>query len=137
MADDASLEREPYLRRVLGAFERGELEPYEYTRRVMAINAAASTEQMARIVEQVADGSAARGSSPDARLDAVDLALLGSPRISGQRNPSARYVTLAVVFVMFAVLIGLGMWLDMHVHGGSAPSGVLPGPAFVGSLVPG
>ena len=35
--------REPYLRRVLADFEAGRLEPYDYTRRVLAINAAAST----------------------------------------------------------------------------------------------
>jgi hypothetical protein len=116
--------REPYLRRVLEAFESGGLEPYEYTRRVLAINAATSTDQMAAIVEQLPDGSA-RDAVPtlDRGLDAVDLALLGSTRVAGSRSPTARYVTLAVVFVMFAVLIGMGMWLATHVPAAGSSSG--------------
>ncbi len=49
-------------------------------------------------------------------LDPVDLVLLRSRPTSGARSPTTRYVTLAVVFVMFAVLIGVGMWLASHVH---------------------
>jgi hypothetical protein len=116
--------REPYLRRVLEAFESGRLEPYEYTRRVLAINAATSTDQMAAIVEQPPDGSAGDAVPTLHRgLDAVDLALLGSQRAAGPRRPTARYVTLAVVFVMFALLIGMGMWLATHVPTAGSNSG--------------
>jgi hypothetical protein len=116
---DPGLEmREPYLRRVLADFEAGHLESYEYTRRVLAINAAGSTEEMSAIVNGLPDGS---GAGPDAAssrgLDAVDLARLRATRLSESRNPNARYITLAVVFLLFAVLIGIGMWLATHVHG--------------------
>ncbi len=110
--------REPYLRRVLDEFEAGHLEPYEYTRRVLAINAAISAEEMSAIVERRPEGSAkGPGDVASRGLDAVDLALLRSPPSSGTRSPTARYVALAFVFVLFAVLIGMGMWLATHVHG--------------------
>lgn len=109
--------REPYLRRVLADFEAGRLEAYDYTRRVLAINAATSALQMTAIVEQLPDGtSASAGSALPRGLDAVDLALLGSSRFSGSRAPTTRYVALAIVFLLFAVLIGMGMWLASHVH---------------------
>jgi len=119
--DDEGLAlREPYLRRVLADFEAGRLEAYDYTRRVLAINAAASTVEMTAIVEQVPEGTAgtagSAGSTPLRGLDAVDLALLRSPQLSGSRPPTTRYVALAVVFVVFAVLIGMGMWLESHMH---------------------
>ena len=111
--------REPYLRRVLDEFESGRLEAYEYTQRVLAINAASSTEQMEEIVERPAEGSS--GSVPQRGLDAVDLALLRSSTSSAPRAPATRYVALAIVFVLFAVLTVIGMWLATHVHG-AAPS---------------
>jgi len=109
--------REPFLRRVLDEFESGQLEPYEYTRRVLAINAAATRHEMAAIVEQPPDGPSPDG-GPGARsgLDPVDLALLASARSPATHSPTTRYVTLTVVFVIFAVLIGVGMWLATHVH---------------------
>jgi hypothetical protein len=114
--------REPYLRRVLDEFEAGHLEPYDYTRRVLAINAATSTEEMSAIVERRADGSPkVPGPGAPRGLDAVDLALLRSARSSETRSPTARYVALAFVFVLFAVLIGMGMWLATHVHGAALP----------------
>jgi hypothetical protein len=109
--------REPYLRRVLADFEAGRLEAYDYTRRILAINAATSAPQMTAIVEQLPDGTAASAGSPLPRgLDAVDLALLRSPRRSGSANPTTRYLSLAIVFLLFAVLIGMGVWLASHVH---------------------
>ncbi len=108
--------REPYLRRVLADFEAGRLEAYDYTRRVLAINAATSAPEMTAIVEQLPDGTAVGGSGLPRGLDAVDLALLRSPRRSGSSNPTTRYVALAIVFLLFAVLIGMGMWLASHVH---------------------
>jgi hypothetical protein len=120
--NDQSLERrEPYLRRVLDALEAGRLDAYSYTQLVLAINAASSNDEMEAIVEQGSEGATlgrARG------LDAVDLARLRSPASSGPRSPAARYVALAIVFVLFAVLIGVGMWLATHVHGAALPPSV-------------
>jgi hypothetical protein len=125
--------REPYLRRVLEDFEAGRLEPYDYTRRVLAINAATSTADMAAIVEEPPDGPGASALGNPPGLDAVDLALLASSRSSDTRSPTTRYVTLALVFVIFAVLIGMGMWLATHVHGAAlSPGAVSPG-AVLGS----
>jgi len=119
---DRGLEwREPYLRRVLDAFEAGRLEAYEYTQRVLAINGATSTEQMEAIVEKPADDSS--GSTPRRGLDAVDLALLRAPPPSSPRGPNTRYVALAIVFVLFAVLTVIGMWLATHVHSAALPTG--------------
>jgi hypothetical protein len=112
--------REPYLRRVLDAFEAGRLEPYEYTQRVLAINAATSNEQMEAIVEQPAERSS--GPAPRRGLDAVDLARLRSPTLLAPRGPTTRYVALAIVFVLFAVLTVIGMWLATHVHGAALNS---------------
>ena len=107
--------REPYLRRVLDEFEAGRLGTYEYTQRVLAINAASSPGQMEAIVDQPAEGSS--GPIPHRGLDAVDLARLRSSTSSAPRGPTTRYVALAIVFVLFAVLIVMGMWLATHVHG--------------------
>src|ERR1700724_3031107 len=95
-SDPGLAAREPYLRQVLEALEDGRLDPYEYTQRVLAINAATSTDQMAAIVEQIPtstfDYRAGRGTPPG--LDAVDLALLRPHDASPSRSPTARYVTL-------------------------------------------
>jgi hypothetical protein len=122
--------REPYLRQVLDALEDGRLDPYEYTQRVLAINAATSTDQMAAIVDQIPTGTHGPTVGPGTHvgLDAVDLALLAKQHASPARSPTARYVTLAVVFVLFAVLIGIGMWLATHVPAvGSNQSGTVTG----------
>ncbi len=117
-ADPELERREPYLRRVLAEFEAGHLEAYEYTRRVLAINAAGSSQELDAIVSGLPGGSAHDpGAVPPRGLDAVDLARLQATRVSESRNPNARYITLAVVFVLFAVLIGIGMWLATHVNG--------------------
>jgi hypothetical protein len=107
--------REPYLRRVLADFEAGRIEAYDYTRRVLAINAAASTAQMETIAGPQHTTNDA-GSVPSVSFDAVDLARFKSARMSESRSPTTRYVALAIVFVVFAVLIGIGMWLVSHVH---------------------
>jgi hypothetical protein len=121
--NDQSLERrEPYLRRALDAFEAGRLDAYAYTQLVVAINAASSTDEMEAIVEQGSEGATSLGGARG--LDAVDLARLRSPASSGSRSPTARYVALAIVFVLFAVLIGIGMWLATHVHGAALPPNV-------------
>ena len=124
--------REPYLRRVLDDFEAGRLEAYDYTRRVLAINAAASTEEMSAIAEG-GPGRSHGGPDLGARrgLDAVDLALLRSSRSSADRNERTRYVALAVVFALFAVLIAMGMWLAAHVHGAAAPGATIGGAVAV------
>ncbi len=86
--DDAGLVlREPYLRRVLDGFEAGLLEPYDYTRRVLAINATASTLEMEAIVQQPPEGSGNAGSARPRGLDPVDLVLLRSRPTSGARSP--------------------------------------------------
>jgi len=135
MGRDAFLEREPYLRRVLDAFEAGRLEPYEYTRRVLAINAAATSEQMAAVADAdpgvPADGSGAPD-EPARTLDAVDLALLRA-RPGTTRRGGARYGALVFVFVVFAVLLGLGLWLGVHAHALSSPSGTVWSSAVVAS----
>jgi hypothetical protein len=111
--------REPYLRRVLAEFEAGRLEAYEYTRRVLAINATSSTTEMETIVGQSAQDAPhiGAGAGLAKSLDAVDLARMRSEASSRPSGPTARYIALGIVFVMFAVLIGLGMWLATHVHG--------------------
>jgi hypothetical protein len=125
-SDPGLVLREPYLRRVLAEFEAGRLEPYEYTRRVLAINAATSTREMEAIADRPPDGAAdAVAPSPTRGLDAVDLARMRSQQQPGPRTPTTRYVTLAVVFVLFAVLIGIGMWLATHVHAGALHAGAL------------
>jgi hypothetical protein len=50
-------------------------------------------------------------------LDPVDLALLmRAQRPSGSDKTASRYVALVVVIVLFAVLMGVGVWLVSHVH---------------------
>ena len=115
--------REPYLTQVLAAFEAGRIEAYEYTRRVLAINAATSTDQMQAIVDQRPDGAAVGDVVAVRSFDAVDLARFKASRSSQARGAITRYVTLAVVFVLFAVLIGIGVWLAAHVHSNALPSG--------------
>ena len=117
--------REPFLRRVLAELEAGHIEAYDYTTRVFAINAATSAEEMQAVVNRPPDGSTGDAASTRARtLDPVDLARLRSTSLSEAQNPTTRYVALAIVFVMFAVLIGLGMWLASHVHPAALPSGI-------------
>ena len=122
-ADPGLVMREPFLRRVLADFEAGRLDAYDYTQRVLAINAAPSTAQMQAIVDPPSDGSeVGAGPAGPRGFDAVDLARLRSVQQAEARSPTARYLTLAVVFVMFAVLIGIGMWLATHVHGAALPA---------------
>ncbi len=117
--------REPFLRRVLTEFEAGQIEAYDYTTRVFAINAATSISEMQAIVNRPPEGSS--GGTGTRAFDAVDLARLRSTSLSQPVGPTTRYVTLAIVFVMFAVLIGLGMWLASHVHGAALSPGAGPG----------
>ncbi|MGA2519381.1 MAG: hypothetical protein ABSG81_01005 [Acidimicrobiales bacterium] len=133
MAEDAAPEREGYLRRVLDALEQGRIEPYEYTRSVLAINAASTTQEMAAVADRAwspAPDDAAAGAPPARALDPVDLALMrtrGAAALAPPR-PRARTVSLAIVFALFAVLIAVGLWLAVHVHdSGSAPAGMLVG----------
>jgi len=126
-SDESLALREPFLRRVLAEFEAGRLEPYEYTRRVLAINAATSTVQMQAIVDQLSGPAGQGGSAGPRGFDAVDLARLHSVQRAESRSPTTRYVTLAVVFVLFAVLIGIGMWLATHVHGSALSAGTAGG----------
>ncbi len=126
--------REPYLRRVLDAFEDGRLEAYEYTQRVLSINAASSTDQMEEIVERPVDSFFS--SAPQRGLDAVDLALLRSSATSAPRPPTTRYVALAIVFVLFAVLTVIGMWLATHVHAGASSADAVLGRSLALAATP-
>jgi hypothetical protein len=120
--------REPYLRGVLAQFEAGRLEAYDYTRRVLAINAASTPEEMSTIAAWAPNASpGGDGAAVHRGLDAVDLALLRASGSSAPQSPTTRYVTLAIVFVLFAVLIGVGMWLAAHVHPVSIPQVVTVG----------
>jgi hypothetical protein len=122
-ADPGLVVREPFLRRVLADFEAGRLDAYDYTQRVLAINAVTSTAQMQAIVDPPSDGSSVGAAPARPRgLDAVDLARLRSAQQAESRRPTARYLTLAIVFVLFAVLIGIGMYLATHVHGAALPA---------------
>lgn len=130
--DGGLMLREPYLRRVLAEFEAGRLEAYDYTRRVLAINAASTAEEMSAIIGWVPNGSSGGAAAAGPRgLDAVDLALLRSSPSSTPGGPTTRYVTLAIVFLVFAVLIGLGMWLSTHVHPASFPTSLTIGGRLV------
>src|ERR1700681_1356278 len=100
--DDPGLAmREPFLRQVLAEFEAGELEAYDYARRAFAINAATSIAQMQAVVGQSfhARPAGGRPAGPPG-FDAVDLARLQAAQRSENRRPTARYLTLAVVFVL-------------------------------------
>jgi hypothetical protein len=132
-ADPGLVWREPYLRRVLADFEAGRIEAYDYTRRVLALNAASSTDAMEAIVGQSPDGASSDAALTAPRpFDAVDLARMRATRSSPSSGANTRYVALAVVFVLFAVLIGIGMWLATHVHGAaSSPGPLLLGPSAV------
>ncbi len=101
---------------------------------MLAINATSSTLEMEAIVQQPPEGSGESAAS-GGRLDPVDLALLRTRPGPADRGPTTRYVTLAVVFVMFAVLIGVGMWLASHVHH-AALAGFGLGPGFAGVAAP-
>jgi uncharacterized membrane protein YecN with MAPEG domain len=132
-AGPGPVRREPYLRRVLADFEAGRIEAYDYTRRVLALNAASSTDAMEAIVGQSPEGASDDAARSGPRpFDAVDLARMRATRSSTSNGANTRYVALAVVFVLFAVLIGIGMWLATHVHGAALSAGpVVLGPRAV------
>src|SRR5580704_552132 len=91
-ADPGLVMREPFLRRVLADFEAGQLDAYDYTQRVLAINAATSTPQMQAIVDPPSDGSeVGAGPAGPRGFDAVDLARLRSVQQAEARSPTARY----------------------------------------------
>jgi len=131
--------RERYLRVVLDQFEAGRIEPYDYTRRVMAIDAAASTAQMAAIVDQPPDtASTATTPSASPALDAVDLALLRQHQQHAGTAPGTRtrYTALVAVVLVFVVLIVMGVWLASRAHAvGPTPGATILG--VVASGVPG
>jgi hypothetical protein len=121
--DDAG--RELFLRQLLERFEAGRMEPYEYTRRVMAINAATSVAQMAAVADEFPAADVGTAPSTAPALDAVDLALLHKHQQHAGRSegPRTRYIALAVVFVLFAVLIGVGVWVASRAHAVSPTPG--------------
>ncbi|MHB8593251.1 MAG: hypothetical protein ACYDB3_02805 [Acidimicrobiales bacterium] len=101
--------RETYLKLLLHRLEGGQLEAYEYTCRVQAVERATSADRMADIVDAVP--------SLEPLLDPVDLLRLA--RAAGPtpvRDRQRRYVALVLVAVFFIVVLALGMWLVTHVH---------------------
>jgi hypothetical protein len=65
------------------------------------------------------------GGSPQPAYDAVDLARMGAALKKPTRSPSRnRYTTLIVVVVLFAILLGLGIWLASRLHSSSPTSTV-------------
>lgn len=99
--------REHYLQRLLDRLEGGEIEPYEYTRRVQRLEGAAGVSDMAEIVEAPV--------SKEQALDAVDMLLLSQrtqPRVPGGQRP--KFFWMALMAVFFVVLMALGLWLMSH-----------------------
>jgi hypothetical protein len=122
-AGQDALEREPYLRQALDALERGQLDVSQYAQRVRAIHAAGSTDLMEAIVAEgavtVADGTtpvSMTGATAAGGLDPVDLARMQRQHKAPSTVNGRRYLTLAVVVVLFAVLLGVGVYLASHVH---------------------
>lgn len=96
--------REAHLRRLLEQLESGALEPYEYTRRVHALENATTAAEMTATV------GTPKACEP--ALDPVDLLLLSRPtptRGAGRRQ--SRYWWMAVIGVFFVLLLVFGMWL--------------------------
>jgi hypothetical protein len=121
-------DREPYLRVVLDALQAGRLDPNEYTQRVLAINRASSVAEM-KAAAHALDQTSPRPPDDDRRpLDPVDLARMRASAKGDARSPAVRYLTLVVVFLLFAVLIVMGVWLASHVH---AVNPRTPGAVFV------
>ncbi|HMK62191.1 MAG TPA: hypothetical protein VK386_01115 [Acidimicrobiales bacterium] len=101
--------REHYLLLLLGRFEAGKLECYEYFRRVHMVESATSLAAMAEFVD------APLASPPD--LDPVDMLLLSRQRQTqdkelGGRRP--RWWWIAVMAFFFLVLLMVGIWLVAH-----------------------
>jgi hypothetical protein len=129
--------REPFLLQLLERFEGGELDAYEYGRRVNALERTTSTQEMTQIVE--APGALAVDAASGVRqgvptrpaLDPVDLARLAAPTTSAKaRNPRARYVMLVIVVIAILVALVIGIWLARRVQVPS-PSSLGPLPGFV------
>jgi hypothetical protein len=113
-------EREPYLRGLVSALESGELDAYEYTIRLQAIERAESVDEIVSVLNR---GSDATGShDPATPLDPVDLALMSSAR-AGSSRAVARHVAMVIVAVVFIVLSMLGIWLARHVQSGGPGTG--------------
>jgi hypothetical protein len=89
---------------------------------------------MEEIVERPVDSFFS--SAPQRGLDAVDLALLRSSATSAPRPPTTRYVALAIVFVLFAVLTVIGMWLATHVHAGASSADAVLGRSLALAATP-
>jgi hypothetical protein len=68
-----------------------------------------------------------------AGLDPVDIARLGAPLRTGATSTSVRWITLGMVFVVFVVLMVLGVWLAARVHSSGLSAGV-HAPALVGTV---
>ena len=110
------LDRQPYLRRALDALERGQLDVPGYVQLVRAINAAGSTHLMEALVAEAVGAPRAAPLTTARALDPVDLAVMGRQQTASSSVNGRRYLTLAVVLVLFAVLLGVGVYLASHVH---------------------
>ncbi|MHB8439959.1 MAG: hypothetical protein ACYDD4_12475 [Acidimicrobiales bacterium] len=102
--------REQYLTLLLDRFEKGGLEPYEYTSRVRAIELATTVDRMAQIVEAPV--------SRDPRLDAVDMAILARQAAAaanlGKSSRGRRMLWPALLAFLFVILLVVGLWLAGH-----------------------
>ena len=117
---EEGLDRQPYLRRALDALEGGQLDVAEYAQRVRAINAAGSAALMEAVAADTPGGHRAPPAAPGGEPDPVDLALMGRRSTGPSSTNGPRYLTLVVVLVLFAVLLGIGVYLASHVHGVTA-----------------
>ncbi|MGH9030322.1 MAG: DUF1707 domain-containing protein [Acidimicrobiales bacterium] len=128
-------EREPILRHLLSAFERGELDAYEYTRRVQVVQTATSAIEMSAVLDP--QGLQVTGDPKRAPLDPVDLARMSAAsRGTSRARTSNRYVPLVVVVVAFVMLVVMGMWLVGHVRATSSTNGASAASYAPASVVP-
>ena len=117
--------RELYLGLLLGRFECGAIQAYEYTERVRALGAADTVPEMAEIVD--APGS------PEPHFDTLELALLArsASTIGVTRRRTVPYFWMALVVVFFLALLGIGLWVigrAQPLRGNGGPFGA-PAPA--------
>lgn len=100
-------DREDVLERLLQRFETGQLPADEYTRRVLAVQRAATVADMVGAAEAPSD----EGRVVDA-VDALLLARQAQSKTGPARNP--RYVWAGMFLFFMLVLVVLGLWLVAH-----------------------
>lgn len=103
-------DREDVLRRLLERFEAGRMPADEYTRKVQAVQRAATLSDMVAAAEAPSDDMGAMR-----HLDAVD-ALLLARQAQSKAGPARRprYVWAGMLLFFMLVLIVVGAWLVAH-----------------------